>query len=624
MALPKGPLLAPIGRNMQEIAVEDIAKEIAAEFQKQVPMDMTHNVNVHVDPIEIDGLEDSGDADRIVDALNAIRNENPEAVEIVNNDPVSVSIAKEDNGDGEKVEGEDGEELSTDLLLLDIKEAVNENTERIVQALGMGPSNNDADKEQDQDDDEDARREDLDKTKKGNEEDSPDPAKNKEQGRLGKMMSKTFKGLGKVFKKIFTGFNLFILAIGAIVLSLLNSGGVGLMTQMKEVFNTLFTEVLPVILESIASIGKVLLPFIMTVVEAFGSIVQMVAPLIAQLVTIVLPPLMEVFSAIVEAMMSIFEVIMPVVTLILEQVLPPLGAALSGLVELIGNLVEIMLPPLLDGLKAVGFVIGLVASVFSIVVGVFNSLFDILSSIGDGWGPFVDQISLAWAKFKNGFIDLIIGLAGWLPGTADFIESMEDSKTDVAEIEERIDTKKKERVNRDATAAIEENDGIDMDAPYAEVQTAVNRAVADRTMSKEVGQAILAKKEEKDLLENPKKVDADPNTDAVLTMADLFGPSNDADRAFVQQQNMLPAELTGEIDTQNIKTPASTVNVASAEADEANKDSTMPPPQVSGSNQFVSSVNQQSSINNITTGVIGTGGESSLGHRHRRVLPGVA
>ena len=164
MALPKGPLLAPIGRNMQEIAVEDIAKEIAAEFQKQVPMDMTHNVNVHVDPIEIDGLEDSGDADRIVEALNAIRNENPDAVEIVNSGPVSVSVAKEDNGDAEKVEGEDGEELSTDLLLLDIKEAVNENTSAIVSALGGASSGSDATKEDEQDDREDAAREKLDET----------------------------------------------------------------------------------------------------------------------------------------------------------------------------------------------------------------------------------------------------------------------------------------------------------------------------------------------------------------------------------------------------------------------------------------------------------------------------
>jgi hypothetical protein len=623
MALPKGPLLAPIGRNMQEIAVEDIAKEIAAEFQKQVPMDMTHNVNVHVDPIEIDGLEDSGDADRIVEALNAIRNENPDAVEIVNSGPVSVSVAKEDNGDAEKVEGEDGEELSTDLLLLDIKEAVNENTSAIVSALGGASSGNDATKEDEQDDREDAAREKLDETAGEGKEDSPDPAKNKEQGKLGKMMSKTFKGLGKVFKKIFTGFNLFILAIGAIVLSLLNSGGVGLMQQVKDVFNTLFTEVVPVLLESIAAIGKVILPFIMQILETFGTMVAMVAPVVAQIFTTVLPPLMEVLTALMEAMMGIWNVIMPVVVLILEQVLPPLGAALAGLAELIGNLVEVMLPPILDGLKAVGFVIGLVAGVFSIVVGVFNSLFDILSSIGDGTGTFFDQISLGWAKFRNGFIDLIIGLAGWLPGTADFIESMEDSKTDVAEIEARIDTKKKEKVNRDATAAIEESDGIDMDAPYMEVQTAVNRAVADRTMSKEVGQAILAKKEEKDLLENPKKVDPDPNTDAVLTMADLFGPSSDADKAFVQQQNMLPAEMQGPPEN-NVTTLASDVNSASNDASESEKDNReiIIPPQ--GSNQYASNVNQQTSIRNITTGVIGTGGESSLGHRHRRVLPGVA
>lgn len=622
MALPKGPLLAPIGRNMQEVAVEDIAKEIAAEFQKQVPMDMTHNVNVHVDPIEIDGLEDSGDADRIVEALNAIRNENPDAVEVVNSDPVQVSVVS----DAEKVETAEGEEndAETTLEYLDLLvDTVKEGTSKIVSALSSGSTGSDATKEEEQDSREDAAREDLDERAGEGKEDSPDPEKNKEQGKLGKMMSKTFKGLGKVFKKIFTGFNLFILAIGAIVLSLLNSGGVGLMQQVKDVFNTLFTEVVPVILESIAAIGKVVLPFIMQILETFGTMVAMVAPVIAQIFTIVLPPLMQVLTALMEAMMGIWNVIMPVVTLILQQVLPPLGAALAGLAELIGNIIEIALPPLLEALSIVGAVIGFVASVFSIVVGVMNSLFDVFSTIGDGTGNFIDSLSLAWGKFKNGLLDMLINLAEWIPGSADAIEEMEAMKTDTAEIEERMETRKKEKVGRDANAAIEENDGIDMDAPYMEVQTAVNRAVADRTMSKEVGQAILAKKEEKDLLENPKKVDADPNTDAVLTMADLFGPSSDADKAFVQQQNMLPADIQGPPEN-NVTTLASDVNNASNDASESEKDNKEIIIPQQGPNQYASNVNQQTSIRNITTGVIGTGGESSLGHRHRRVLPGVA
>ena len=197
---------------------------------------------------------------------------------------------------------------------------------------------------------------------------------------------------------------------------------------------------------------------------------------------------------------------------------------------------------------------------------------------------------------------------------------MDKLKIDTSAREERIETRKKEKVGRDIEEAEKE---IDMDAPYMEVQTAVNEAVANRTMSKEVGQAILAKKEEKDLLENPKQVDADPNTDAVLTMADLFGPSNDADRAFVEQQNMLPADMQGPPEN-NVTTLASDVNNASSDASESEKDNKeiIIPPQ--GSNQYASNVNQQTSIRNITTGVIGTGGESSLGHRHRRVLPGVA
>ena len=620
MALPKGPLLAPIGRNMQEIAVEDIAKEIAAEFQKQVPMDMSHNVNVHVDPIQIEGLEDSTDADRIVDALNAIRNENPDAVEIVNSGPVSVSVAKEDNGDGEKVEGEEND-ANTTLEYLDLLvDTVKDNTSQIVSALGGSSSGaSDADKEDEQDDREDAAREKQDERAGEGKEDSPDPAKNKEQGKLGKMMSKTFKGLGKVFKKIFTGFNLFILAIGAIVLSLLNSGGVGLMQQVKDVFNTLFTEVVPVILESIAAIGKVILPFIMQILETFGTMVAMVTPVIAQIFTAVLPPLMEVLQALMEAMMGIWNVIMPVVVLILETVLPPLGAALAGLAELIGNIIEVALPPLLGVLATTAKVIGFVAGVFSSVVGVLNTLFDALFSIGDGTGNFTDILILAMKQFWNGLISAVQGLLSFLPMTSGLIEGLESVKADTSGVEERIETRKKEKVGRDIEEA---EKAIDIDAPYMEVQTSVNKAVADGTMSKEVGQAILAKKEEKDLLENPKKVDADPNTDAVLTMADLFGPSSDADRAFVQQANMLPADMQGPPEP-NVTSSAANVNMASADTKESEKNSNQQPPP-SNQNAYASTVNSSSSINNITTGVISTGGESSLGHRHRRVLPGVA
>jgi hypothetical protein len=621
MALPKGPLLAPIGRNMQEIAVEDIAKEIAAEFQKQVPMDMSHNVNVHVDPIQIEGLEDSTDADRIVDALNAIRNENPDAVEIINSDPVSVTVTKQDSGDGERVEGEEND-ANTTLEYLDLLvDTVKDNTSQIVSALGGASTGSDATKEEEQDDREDAAREKQDERAGEGKEDSPDPEKNKEQGKLGKMMSSTFKSLSKAFKKVFSGFNLFLLAIGAVVLSLLNSGGVGIMTQMKDVFNTFVTEVIPPILEMLSNIGSIVMPFLLTLMESIGEFIAIVAPMVTRLFEAVLPPVMLVLTSLMDAFMGIFEMIMPVVLLIMEQVLPPLAAVLSSLMEVLGNLIEMVLPPLLNAFKVIGVVVGLVAGAFSVVFGVFNSLVDIFSTIGDGTGNFIDSLSLAWGKFKNGLLDMVINLAGWLPGSADAIEKMEAMKTDTAEIEERMETRTKEKVGRDADAAIEE--GIDMNAPYAEVQTAVNRAVADRTMSKEVGQAILAKKEEKDLLENPKKVDPDPNKDAIMTMADLFGPSSDADKAFVQQANMLPADMQGPPEP-NVTSSAASVNMASNDASESEKDNKQIIIPQQGPNQYASNVNQQTSIRNITTGVIGTGGESSLGHRHRRVLPGVA
>jgi hypothetical protein len=86
---------------------------------------------------------------------------------------------------------------------------------------------------------------------------------------------------------------------------------------------------------------------------------------------------------------------------------------------------------------------------------------------------------------------------------------------------------------------------------------------------------------------------------------------------------MLPADLQGAPE-QNINQTAANVNNASQDASESEKDTKEPIINQPGSDQFASFVNQQTSIRNITTGVIGTGGDSSLGHRHRRVLPGVA
>ena len=502
--------------------------------------------------------------------------------------------------------------------MLDVKEAVNENTTAIVDAIRMnaGSTSSDGDKEADQDDREDAAREQQDEKAAAGKEGSTDPEKNPEQGKFSKFMTKSFKSIGKLFKKVFTGFNLFILAIGAVVLALLNSGGVGIMEKMKDVFNTFVTKVIPPILEMVADIGAVVTPFLLQLLESFGMIAAMIAPVITRLVQIVLPPVMAVLNSLIEAFMCIFNVVAPIVTRILNDVLPPLGFALAQVFELIGNILEVALPPLLTVFETVGKVLGLVAGVFGTVVGLFNDIFDLITSMTDGAGNF-----LLMANLWNGILSALQGLLSFIPFTDGISDSLENAKIDTSGMEERIETRKKDKVGRDADAAIEK--GIDMDAPYMEVQTSVNKAVADGTMSKEVGQAILAKKEEKDLLENPENINPDPNKDAMLTMSDLFGPSEDADREFVMNKNMLPADLQGAPE-QNINQTAANVNNASQDASESEKDTKEPIINQPGSDQFASFVNQQTSIRNITTGVIGTGGDSSLGHRHRRVLPGVA
>lgn len=620
MALPKGPLLAPIGRNMQEVAIADIAKEIAAEFQKTVPMNVSHTVTV--DPIQIEGLEDSNDADRIVEALNAIKAEDPDNVR-VDNEFVNV---KEIGGDAERTDApetqvSDGDRENVNENMLSILESIDKNTNDTVEALldvehairETGTKS----KEDKQDEDEEKRKKKQGTGRKSGKQEGEKEGK-ESKGLIGRM----FERVTKWFKGIFTMMNVFFLAVGAIVASLLTSGGIEVAKNLKEVFGTFVNEVIPTLLEAVANIAQALTPLFVMLAEMAGSIVATLAPIVTNLVQTILPPLMTVVQSLATAFAGLVAAVMPVVTFVLEAILPPLTQMLTGLLELFSNLVTIIMPPLAVVIGILGFAITRVVNGLLLVVNTFNLIFGVLFSIKDGFDSLGDNLKLAFGKFINGIIDMGLNLLGWIPGTDSIAEKMRGAKIDTGAIEERIENREAAQVNSKAEDAIEEGE-IDMDAPYAEVKSAVEAQVAKRAISKEVGEAILMKKEEKDVLEGSNPT-IDPDAPAVLTMSDLFGPSQpQADREFVSDMNMLPAEQQ-QLLASDPTTPASNVNVATTASEEAKKDIDTQPP--SESNPSFNSLNNSTQIaqNNITTGVIGTGGESSLGHRHRRILPGVA
>jgi hypothetical protein len=111
---------------------------------------------------------------------------------------------------------------------------------------------------------------------------------------------------------------------------------------------------------------------------------------------------------------------------------------------------------------------------------------------------------------------------------------------------------------------------------------------------------------------NKKADKSDPDAMAAA-MAELMQPMDTGDTTDAAQE-MLAGTPT---------TPASGINEATTGERESEKDS-----QDTGGGQTRTDINTQqvnntTAINNSTTGILSSSGGSSLGSRHRRVLPGV-
>lgn len=617
MPLPKGPLLAPIGRNMQEVHVEDIAKEIAAEFQKTVPVNMSHQVNVTVDPIELEGLEDSNDADRIVAALNSLRTEDdPDKVDLGYSEPILVTVDDAERAD--EADLADGERENESENMLSILESIDQNTNDTVDQLldvehairELGKS-----KEDDQDEDEEQRRN-KQKTNTGDPDKDDTPKKEEKKGKG--IISKMFGGLMKTIKSVFGMITTGFLLLGGAVLAFMGPGGIEAMKGVLDTLGNIVNEILPPILEALSNVFTSLMPALMLIADVVGEFVAMIAPMVSNLLTVLLPPVMQVFESLATLFSNFVAIVAPIITYILDAILPPIANLFSGLLELLDNLLTILLPPLGVILGVLGFAITGVVNAISFVVNALNLVFGVLFSIKDGFDSMGDNLKIAFGNFINGIIDMGLNLLGWIPGTGDIQEKLRSAKIDTEAIQERIDAREEAQVQAKATEQIEKQE-IDMDAPRAEVVMAVKEKVKTGKISEEVGQAIIAQKDEKDALEG-----ADPQVDGdatpVMTLSDLFeGSIPDAEKARIEE--MVGPE-SPDMEVPQPQVPAFIVNQATQDVEETLRDTQ----QVASSdtNTVVSApTSVATNVSNITTGVIHTGGDSSLGHRHR-VLPGIA
>lgn len=622
MALPKGPLLAPIGRNMQEIHVADIAKEIAAEFQKSVPVNMSHQVNVTVDPIELADIEDPGssDADKIVEALNAIHQEDPDNVRVTNDDPILVTQMETD---AERTDAEvpDGEEEDQTENMIAVLESIDQNTNDTVEQLldvedairELGKS-----KEDEQDEAEEGRRSQQ-QTKTGNDKDPAAKEEKKSQGIVGKM----FGGILKTVKKLFSGISLMFMALGAIVLGFMGSGATDVMKKVMDSLQNFMENALPLIIEGVVTIMEALLPAVMGIVDMVVNLSAKLVPIIVNLVEKLIPPIVAIATVIMDVVSQIVTILAPIIADILDKVVPPLTELFMSLGTMVAELVEFLMPVI----EALAIFVGNIASGLGAVIGAVTSFVDAVISFFQGdtekgmnlLKNSGDMLLVGIADLLNGVIEFFAGILDFIPGMGDAAAAVRDMKFEFGDnAQARID----KRGEEDGSTADRMEKEIDFDQDRASVKSAIEDKVATGVMSEEVGRQLLERYDEKKAAEEQANIETNPATkEPVITLADLFDST--ADKEFVENKNMLPTDETS-IVSSDVTVPASAVNEATLANNEMQKDLDAPVPTGGGDQVAVDSSQNINTKTVITTGVIGTGGDSSLGHRHRRVLPGVA
>jgi hypothetical protein len=452
-----------------------------------------------------------------------------------------------------------------------------------------------------------------------------DPNADKEKPKQG-IVGKMFGGIMKTIKSIFKGISLFLVGLAVLAMALISGGG-PLMQQVKDLFDTFMNDVLPPLLEGIMKIVDVVMPAVIEIVqvlaEAFGKIVATLMPIILELVEQLLPPIMQLFDTVMQLFSTLMEALMPAITVIMEELLPPIIELFSNLLDVFTDMLVFLTPVF----ESIGVVIGVVASSLGSVVSAVTDIVGAVVAFFDGdtekaknmLANAGDKVLIGIANLINGIIEFLASLVGMVPGLKGFAEDMRGMKL---EFGDRAQARVDERGESDGSTADRMEEQIDFDKDRATVKAAIEAKVSDGTMSEVVGGQLLERYDEKKAEEETKsaatlvtKTSAAPALSMEDQMAVLMGNELDTSDTTDRQQELLAGLPT---------TPAGAVNEASSDEKTSELMASAGGGGSVNTNVNTAQQNNTTAVSNITTGIISTGGGTSLGHRHRRVLPGIA
>ena len=388
-----------------------------------------------------------------------------------------------------------------------------------------------------------------------------------------------------------------------------------------------------------------LAPVVDAAMSIFGGLLQMIlttSNALMPAITAILEQLVPVVKTIVDVIMRLFNVILaaiePILDVIVNQVLPPLIQAFNTLVGFFMMLVDFLEPfivVLAELLSVTGDNLG------QFFAG-FNDFLSILEGFMSGDMEAVnryaldmqDRLPIMIANSINGIIDFVAGLIEMIPGkkSKKIAAGLRDMRVEFGDrAQARID----KRGEADGSTAERKAKEVDFELPAAEFKAALEAKVADGSLTETVAGQLMTMKEEQDAAKAALEVPAGPDSAAMImeaisdSLASSTAETADMATKFDATQEQMNQGRGFTTDTSDFvetipSVPASVVNAGSTDAKESEKES-----QSSGqgdSNVQTSVVNNVTSAKNETTTTFGMSGNGSdsLGHRHRRVLPGVA
>ena len=598
-------------------------------------------VQVEVDAPEADKV-DGEDASSSLQILDAIREATQTTANFVKGMSSQVhsmhfdALKQRKNADNHKLLQKiaDNTEDAVQLSLLDrrLEGMDNADAEKEDSEHETGPMHQDGDKEDPND-----------QAQKNNEEAAKqdDDQGKKKQGVVSKMMASMLGGIKNMISSIVKGFQRFVkffmVGVAALALAALmvTKQGIELFRGMREMFDNLVAMLTPVV--------EILMEVFSVVMEVFLKVANTVMPIVTNFLTTILPTIKTVLQTLGDMFMMLVDFIAPIVDTIVNTILPALMpvvelimVVLKGILDTLLNVLKPVFAVLMIVFQALANVFGFIASIAMAVIALFTEgpavAFDMLKNAGD-------FIIAGIGDLINGIIEFIAGMVDAVPGPnfglADKIRSMKVEFGDEARA--RI---KKRGQDRDGTTAqkLVEEGTVDMTLPISEFQEQLDAKVEDGSISAVTANKLLEMKmqadTEQEAAKNVSETTGPDSSDAIVAaIVDSMAQQNEDTATMAEKFEVSQEELNAGrgaiVDTSDYvdtipATPASMVDQKSSDTKETEKDSQ----RQSSQNNNISApvITNTTAVKNQTTTSFGMGssGSDSLGHRHRRVLPGIA